>query len=135
MVFEDNTPWPIFGLQVQPHGRLTLIKKLTIAFTNPDECYLYGNRLIGNLKTRRIMESWQPFFHEEKPSKRIFPFDGRGFARFPMLEELCIDFRVLELEGQGLKVSFHEHIQRLGRLMLTRFRLNRSLISFEQLRV
>ncbi|KAL8834372.1 MAG: hypothetical protein Q9170_003782 [Blastenia crenularia] len=97
----EKTTRPIFGLQAQPHGRLTLIKQLTIRFWTADEQYLFGDtRRNGN----RILNEWQSFFHEE-PSDLVYSFDGKGFARFPALEKLYLDFSGLELEGEGLTTA------------------------------
>lgn len=90
---------PIFGLKPQPHGRLTLIKSMVILFklTGRETTY-------SDLRRTWILRDWQSFFNE-KPSESPYHFDGKGFARFPALEELGLDFRGLELNGEGLTTA------------------------------
>ena len=85
-----NYEKPIFGLKVEPHGRLNLIKDVTIQF-------------------QKYLDNWDRFFDDYISTYESF-FDARVHERFPALEKLCLDFKMLNLKENGIGVGHRDYV-------------------------
>ena len=91
----------MFNLKVNPNGRLSAIRNLSLLFTVDDShVTIEAGRMTISRKT--IIREWAPFLHQHRRDIYI----GNGYVEFPTLETLTLNFSVWNLKkNEGLVVS------------------------------